>query len=91
MRFSRSVGPGKSFHLEFWSIECKPRWGSAYEQSVCPPIRMPVFSSRRWITPERRMENDRTSNSRRGRAGLERAQLELQIIELQLRLRALLE
>jgi hypothetical protein len=40
---------------------------------------------------ERRIENDHTSNPNRGRAGLERAQLELHIIESQLRLRGLLE
>ena len=40
---------------------------------------------------ERRIENDRTSNPGRGRAGLERAQFELHIIESQLRLRRLLE
>jgi hypothetical protein len=35
---------------------------------------------------ERRIDNDRTNNPNRGRAGLERAQLELHIIESQLRL-----
>ena len=40
---------------------------------------------------ERRIDNDPTSNPNRGRAGLERAQLELHIIESQLRLRGLLE
>jgi hypothetical protein len=35
---------------------------------------------------ERRIDNDHTSNPNRGRAGLERAQLELHIIESQLRL-----
>jgi hypothetical protein len=40
---------------------------------------------------ERRIDNDRASNSHRGRAGLERAQLELRVIESQLRLRGLLE
>jgi hypothetical protein len=40
---------------------------------------------------ERRIDNDRGSNSNRGRAGLERAQLELSVIESQLRLRGLLE
>jgi hypothetical protein len=40
---------------------------------------------------ERRIDNDHTSNPDRGRAGLERAQLELHIIESQLRLRGLLE
>jgi hypothetical protein len=39
---------------------------------------------------ERRIDNDHTSNPDRGRAGLERAQLELHIIESQLRLRGLL-
>ena len=39
----------------------------------------------------RRIDNDHTSNPDRGRAGLERAQLELHIIESQLRLRGLLE
>ena len=40
---------------------------------------------------ERRIDNDHTSNPSRGRAGLERAQLELHIIESQLRSRGLLE
>src|SRR5262249_40516745 len=40
---------------------------------------------------ERRIDNDRTNNPNRGRAGLERAQLELSVIESQLRLRGLLE
>jgi hypothetical protein len=40
---------------------------------------------------ERRIDNDRTNNPNRGRAGLERAQLELHVIESQLRLRGLLE
>src|SRR6266545_1923291 len=35
---------------------------------------------------DRRIDNDRTNNPNRGRAGLERAQLELHIIESQLRL-----
>ena len=39
---------------------------------------------------ERRIDNDHTSNPNRGRAGLEWAQLELYIIESQLRLRGLL-
>jgi hypothetical protein len=39
---------------------------------------------------ERRIDNDRSSNPNRGRAGLERAQLELAVIEAQLRLRGLL-
>jgi hypothetical protein len=39
---------------------------------------------------ERRIDNDRTNNPDRGRAGLERAQLELSVIEAQLRLRGLL-
>jgi hypothetical protein len=40
---------------------------------------------------KRRIANDHTSNPNRGRAGLERAQLELNVIESQLRLRGLLE
>jgi len=40
---------------------------------------------------ERGIDNDHTSNPNRGRVGLERAQLELHIIESQLRLRGLLE
>ena len=40
---------------------------------------------------ERRIDNDRTNNPARGRAGLERAQRELHVIESQLRLRGLLE
>jgi hypothetical protein len=40
---------------------------------------------------ERRIDNDRGSNPNRGHAGLERAQLELSVIESQLRLRGLLE
>ena len=39
---------------------------------------------------ERRLDNDRTSNPNRGRAGLERAQLELDAIGSQLRLRGIL-
>jgi hypothetical protein len=39
---------------------------------------------------ERRIDNDRTNDPNRGRAGLERAQLELFVIESQLRLRGLL-
>ena len=40
---------------------------------------------------QRRIDNDHTSNPDRGRVGLERAQLELHIIESQLRFRGLLE
>jgi hypothetical protein len=40
---------------------------------------------------ERRIENDRTNNPSWGRAGLERAQFALHIIESQLRSRRLLE
>ena len=40
---------------------------------------------------ERRIANNHTSNPNRGRAGLERAQLELHVIESQLRLHGLLE
>ena len=40
---------------------------------------------------ERRIAHNHTSNPNRGRAGLERAQLELHVIESQLRLRGLLE
>lgn len=40
---------------------------------------------------ERRIENERSHNPERGRAGLKRAQLELSVIEAQLRLRGLLE
>ena len=40
---------------------------------------------------KRRIDNDRTNNPNRGRAGMERAQLELHVIESQLRLRGLLE
>src|SRR5262249_40287327 len=40
---------------------------------------------------ERRIDHDHTNNPDRGRAGLERAQLELHIIESQLRSRGLLE
>ena len=39
----------------------------------------------------RRIDNDRRSNPKMGRAGLERAQRELSVIESQLRLRGLLE
>jgi hypothetical protein len=39
---------------------------------------------------ERRIENDRSGNPNRGRAGLKRAQLEQSVIELQLRFRGLL-
>jgi hypothetical protein len=40
---------------------------------------------------ERRIDNDRTNHPNRGRAGLERAQLELQVIESQLRFRGVIE
>ena len=40
---------------------------------------------------ERRIDNDRSSNPNRGRTGLERAQLELSVIESQRRLRGLPE
>jgi hypothetical protein len=40
---------------------------------------------------ERRIDNDPTSNSRRGRAGLKRAQFELSVIASQLRSRGLVE
>jgi len=40
---------------------------------------------------ERRIDNDPRSNPNGGRAGLQRAQLELSVIESQLRLRGLLE
>lgn len=40
---------------------------------------------------ERRIDNERSHNSERGRAGLKRAQLELSVIESQLRLRGLVE
>ena len=40
---------------------------------------------------ERRMDHDHTGKPNRARAGLKRAQLELHVIELQLRLRGLLE
>ncbi len=40
---------------------------------------------------ERRIDNDPMTNSRRGRAGLKRAQLELSVIESELRSRGLLE
>ena len=40
---------------------------------------------------ERRIDNERSRSPERGRAGLKRAQLELFVIESQLRLRGLLE
>jgi hypothetical protein len=40
---------------------------------------------------ERRIENDPRSSARRGRAGLKRAQLELSVIESQLRSRGVVE
>jgi len=40
---------------------------------------------------ERRIENDHGDNPNQGRAGLKRAQLELSVIESQLRFRGLLE
>ena len=39
---------------------------------------------------ERRIDNDRSGNPNRARAGLERARIELSVIELQLRLCGLL-
>ncbi len=44
------------------------------------------YARDRVAAAERRIDNDRTNNPNRGRAGLERAQLELHIIESQLRL-----
>ncbi len=49
------------------------------------------YARDRVAAAERRIDNDRTNNPNRGRAGLERAQLELSVIESQLRLRGLLE
>src|SRR4029450_2542856 len=46
----------------------------------------PERARNRVAAAERRIDNDHTSNPNRGRAGLERAQLELHIIESQLRL-----
>jgi hypothetical protein len=40
---------------------------------------------------ERRIDNDHMRNSRRGRAGLKRAQLEVSVVESRLRLRGLIE
>ena len=40
---------------------------------------------------KRQIDNDPMSNSRRGRAGLKRAQLELSVIKSQLRSRGLIE
>ena len=40
---------------------------------------------------ERRIDNDCTSHPKRGRAGLKRAQRELSVVELQLRLRCLVQ
>jgi hypothetical protein len=40
---------------------------------------------------ERRIDNERSRDPERGRAGLKRAQLELSVIDTQLRLRGLVE
>ena len=45
----------------------------------------------RVVAAERRIANDRSRNLYRGRAGLKRAQLELAVIESQLRLRGLID
>jgi hypothetical protein len=45
----------------------------------------------RLAAAERRIANDHSDDPTRGRAGLKRAQLELSVIESQLRLRDLLE
>ena len=45
----------------------------------------------RVAAPERRIDNEQSHNSERGRVGLKRAQLELSAIESQLRLRGLLK
>jgi hypothetical protein len=45
----------------------------------------------RVVAAERRIANDRSRNLYGGRAGLKRAQLELAVIESQLRLRGLLQ
>jgi hypothetical protein len=50
-----------------------------------------TWSAHETEAAERRIDNDHTSKPNRGGAGLERAQVELRIIELQLRLRGLLE
>jgi hypothetical protein len=48
--------------------------------------------ARDWLAAaERRIDNERSHNPERERAGLKRAQLELSVIESQLRLRGLLE
>jgi type II secretory pathway component HofQ len=44
----------------------------------------------RVVAAERRIDNDRSGNPNRARAGLKRAQLDLSVIESQLRLRNLL-
>ena len=47
--------------------------------------------ARDWVAAaERRIDNERSHNSERGRAGLKRAQLELSVIESQLQFRGLL-
>jgi hypothetical protein len=56
-----------------------------------PPGKSEWPNGDRVAAAERRIDNDRTNNPNRGRAGLERAQLELSVIESQLRLRGLLE
>ena len=45
----------------------------------------------RIVAAERRIDNERGRSPERGRTGLKRAQLELSVIESQLRLRGLLE
>ncbi len=63
-------------------------------QKVCHYERRSELSTdltRFWSWTIRRIDNDRSSNPNRGRAGLKRAQLELSVIESQLRLRGLLE
>ena len=67
-----------------------PLYGAFGGTADISPASYPLGQDR-VAAAERRIDNDRTSNPNRGRAGLERARLELHVIESQRRLRGLLE
>ena len=68
------AGKGRARNTPGWSLGSTP---------------LPTWSAH-VAAAERRIDNDRRSNPNRRHAGLERAQLELSVVELQLRSRGLL-
>jgi hypothetical protein len=71
-------------------IGCGTITGQPNAEDYCPTSPILERARDRVAAAERRIDNDRTNNPNRGRTGLERAQLELSVIESQLRLRGLL-